>query len=73
MALKIKNSGIWNLETGQLVGYMTDAATVNDERSIELGSEFIPLIEDFVLNVNKGVFKPKTTVDQFQRILDKYP
>lgn len=71
MRLKIRNGFILN-EDDVIIGTLTDAATYEEERIIEMGSEAIPAIEEFIASVNSGKFKPRTAVREFEKIIEKY-
>jgi hypothetical protein len=73
MKLKIRNGIIFDAEDNdRILAVMSQDATEEDERLIELGSEAVPIIEKFVSDVNSGSFKPRTAVKEFEKILDKY-
>lgn len=72
MRLKVKKGVIWDLDKNEPVGALLDSATEEVEREIELGSEAIPIIEQFILDVNSGSFKPKAAVAEFEKIVEKY-
>ncbi len=71
MKLKIKGSFLYN-EDGQIIATFTDDITPEEERAIEVAAEAMPIIEKFVHDVNTGTHKPRGTVRELERILDKY-
>lgn len=72
MIVKVRNGHIYD-EDGIIIGQLTrEGSTPEVERVIQLGSEAIPVIEDFVDQVNSGKFKPRTVVKKFEQIIDKY-
>lgn len=76
MLIKIDRKGIiYALEEGQedrAIGSLFDNAEYPEERVIECGSEILPVVEDFIQEVNSGVFKPRASVKRFEEILKKY-
>lgn len=71
MILKIRN-GIIEDDIGRILGSLT----VNDpevERTIELGSEALPAVENFIDEVAHGKFHKKKIYDEFLKIVGKYP
>lgn len=71
MKLKIRNGMVWN-EDDRVIAVLTEDATEQDERTIELGSEAVPAIEEFIEKVNSGSFKPRTAVKEFENLIEKY-
>lgn len=71
MIIKIRNGIIYN-EVGNPIGTILPNATEEEERSITLGAEATPIIEDFVAEVNSGKFKPKTLVRKLEAIIEKH-
>lgn len=73
MTLKIKKDGvIYACEEGvedRAIGALFPNATEEDERTIECGSEALPVIEQFIEKVNTGKFTPKTVVKEFEQLL----
>lgn len=70
MILKIRNGIIYSDE-GEIIGTLV-GDNAEAERVIELGSEAVPAIENFVEMVNSGSFKPRTAVKTFEAILEKH-
>jgi hypothetical protein len=66
MILKVKNGMVWN-EEGRVIAVLTPDATEEDERIIELGSEAVPIVEEFV-----RTYKPKTTLKTFEQLIEKH-
>lgn len=71
MKLTIRNGIIFN-ELGMPIGTLSDNATAEDERAIELGSEAVPEIENFIEQVNSGKFKPRALVKTFEELVKKH-
>ncbi len=71
MKLKIKNNEVRD-ENGIIVAILTNASNEDVERTIELGSEVIPVVEEFVDGANNNKFKPKKAFDQFERLIEKH-
>lgn len=71
MKLKVKGEFLMN-EEGTIIAVFTEDVTEAEERAIELGSEAIPILENFVTQVNSGSFKPRAVVKQLEILLDKY-
>lgn len=71
MKLKVKNGVIYDMEDNTIKGTVSDDS-FEIQRVIECGSEAIPAIEEFVADVNSGIFKPRTAVKKFEQILEKY-
>lgn len=75
MILRIKKGIIYAIEEGQderPIGSMFENSTELDERTVECGSEIIPVVEDFIDKVNTGSFKPRSAIKEFEQILKKY-
>lgn len=69
--MKIRNGFVYNDE-GIIVATLTNEATPLDEREITLGTQAIPVIEKFVKEVNTGTFKPRSTVKEFEKLLEMH-
>lgn len=75
MKLKIKQGVIYACEDGiedRAIGSLFPIATEEEERIIECGSELVTEVEEFVAKVNKGKFKPRAVVKDFESILAKH-
>lgn len=69
MKLKVKNGFIED-EDGKIQGTVSDTATAEVLETIECGSELVGIAKDFVFN--GGSFTPKTSLREFEVVLDKY-
>lgn len=74
MILKIKNGVIYSCVDGleNPIGTVFPNATDEEERLIKCGSEVVPAVKEFIEKVNKGSFKPRAIVKEFEQILNKY-
>lgn len=69
--LEIRKGIIFN-QDGVPIGTLVDDDNPEYERIIELGSELIGVVENFIKQVNSGSFKPRGAVKEFERILEKH-
>lgn len=70
MKLRIRNGFIYR-DDDQIVGTLIlDDPEI--ERAIELGTEALPAIEEFIIKVNSGKFTPRTTTRQFEALIEKH-
>ena len=70
MILRIRNGNIVD-DQDNIIAYMAGDFPYQ-ERVIELGSDIIPAVEEFIANVNSGSLKPKKAVKAFEKILKDY-
>lgn len=71
MKLKVDNGVIRN-EDEVILGTVTDGAPREVQRTIELGSDLIPAVEEFINEVNTGKLRPRSAVKKFELIIGKY-
>lgn len=71
MKLRVKNGIIYD-EFDSIVGSLNDGVSDDIERTIECGSDAIPIIQKVVDEVNSGSFKPRSIVKEFEKLLEKY-
>lgn len=64
--LKVRNGMVWN-EEGKVIAVLQPDATEDDERTIQLGAEIIPVAQEFVRS-----YKPKTTLKAVEQLFEKY-
>lgn len=70
MKLRILNDAIYD-ENGNIVGVVSPDANESIRKTIEAGSDAIKAIKKFVFNANRGSFKPKASVKEFEDVLNK--
>lgn len=68
----IKDGIIYNYE-GNVVGVMSNDATPEDVRSIELGTDLIPVANEFIEQVDAGALRAKYTYNQIKNVFDRHP
>lgn len=71
MSLKVNDAMIYN-EDDQIVGTVIGHVTRELRREIELGSELIPEVENFIQDVNSGKLKARTVTKKFEALLEKH-
>lgn len=72
MKIRIKDGIIYAIQEGvdeKAIGSMFPTSTFQEERIIECGSDVLPVVEDFIKEVNSGTLKPKKATDRFEAIL----
>ena len=74
MLIRIRTGIIYRVEEGIEfpIGSLFDGASEIDEKTIECGSEIVPAVEKFILEVNSGTFKPRKVVKELEKILDRH-
>lgn len=68
--LFVRNGSIFT-DDENLIGVLTENSSIEAEKSIELGSEALLSIHEFVSSVNSGKHKPREAVKKFESILNK--
>jgi hypothetical protein len=68
--LRIRHGAIVN-ENGDIIAFMS-GDFVEEAKTIEMGSDLIPVVMEFIDNVNSGKLKPRATVKKFESILEQY-
>jgi hypothetical protein len=71
MKLKIRNGVIYTPE-GKAVGVLSENADELITDSIEMGTELIDVVEEFIDQVNSGKLRPRSTVKKFENVIQKY-
>lgn len=71
MKLRIKNGIIYD-EFDTILGSLSDDIPDDVEKTIECGSDAIPIIKDVIDQVNSGKFKPRSIIKEFEKLLEKY-
>lgn len=72
MKLKIRNGLIYDEATGKIMAVSTPDANEDFDRTVQLGSELIPEVENFIDGVNAGSFKKKSVVDRFTNLIERF-
>lgn len=71
MAIKIRDGIIWS-EDGRVIAIMAEGITEQDEKDLIIGSKLVPAAKKFVEKANSGSFKPRSTVKEFENILNSF-
>lgn len=74
MIIRIRNGIIYKVEYDVefVIGTIVDGTSEEAEKTLECGAEIIPVVENFMKEVNSGKFKPRKIVKELEKILDKY-
>jgi len=71
MKLKIKNGVIYTPE-GRAVGVLSEHADEKITESIEMGTDLIDTVREFIDQVNSGKLRPRSSVKKFENVIQKY-
>lgn len=67
----VSNSYVLN-ESDQVVAILPTDSLLEDEKIISSAPELLEAVQDLLAKSNKGIFRPKATIDKFKNILDKH-
>lgn len=75
MTIRVKMGVIYVCQDGfedKAIGSVFDNASFEEIKAIECGSDILPVVQEFISDVNSGSMKPRSAVKEFERILMKY-